>query len=58
MRERYVDHGVSGSIGEYPLISVPGAIGDIMNDALETQISELPMNPERVYLAIKKTRGE
>ena len=47
MRERYVDHGVSSSISEYPLILVPGAIGGIMNDTLEIQISKLPMNPER-----------
>ncbi len=50
-------HGARG-IGEHPMISVPGAIGNALYDALGVELSELPMNPERVYLAIKKARGE
>ncbi len=48
-------HGARG-LGEHPMISVPSAIGNALYDALGLQISELPMNPERVYLAMKKAR--
>ena len=49
-------HGARG-IGEHPMISVPSAIGNALYDAVGVQIHELPMNPERVFLAIKRARG-
>ena len=49
-------HGARG-IGEHPMISVPSAIGNALYDALGIQLHELPLTPERVYLAIKRARA-
>lgn len=48
-------HGARG-IGEHPMIAVPSAIGNAIYDALGVQLSELPMTPERIYLALKRAR--
>ena len=48
-------HGARG-VGEHPMISVPSAVGNALYDALGVQLHQLPMNPERVYLAIKRAR--
>ncbi|MBI4917386.1 MAG: xanthine dehydrogenase family protein [Acidobacteria bacterium] len=46
-------YGARG-VAEHPMISIPGAIGNALADALGIDFFELPLNPERVYLAIKK----
>jgi CO/xanthine dehydrogenase Mo-binding subunit len=46
-------HGARG-IGEHPMIAVPSAIGNALYDALGLQLHELPLTPERVYLALKR----
>ena len=48
-------HGARG-IGEHPMISVPSAIGNAIHDAVGIQIFELPLTPERVFLAMKRAR--
>jgi len=48
-------HGARG-VGEHPMIAVPSAIGNALFDALGIQFHELPLTPERVYLAIKRAR--
>ncbi len=45
-------HGARG-IGEHPMIAIPSAIGNAIYDALGIQIHELPLNAERVFLALK-----
>jgi CO/xanthine dehydrogenase Mo-binding subunit len=49
-------YGARG-VAEHPMISVPGAIGNALADALGIDFFELPLNPERVYLRIKKAKG-
>lgn len=50
-------HGARG-IGEHPMISVPSAVGNALYDALGLQFHELPLTPERIYLAIKRAGAE
>jgi len=50
-------YGARG-IGEHPMISVPSAIGNALFDALGVQVTELPMTPEAVFLAIRGEGGE
>lgn len=45
-------------VGEHPMISIPSAMGNAIFDALGVQITELPLTPERVYMAIKQARKE
>ncbi len=45
-------YGARG-VGEHPMIAVPSAIGNALRHALGIQFHELPLTPERVYLAIK-----
>jgi CO/xanthine dehydrogenase Mo-binding subunit len=47
-------YGARG-VAEHPMISVPGAIGNALADALGVEFFELPLNPERVYLRIKRS---
>ena len=47
-------YGARG-VAEHPMISIPGAIGNALADALGVDFFELPLNPERVYLAIKRS---
>jgi CO/xanthine dehydrogenase Mo-binding subunit len=42
------------SMAEHPMISVPRAIGNALADALGVDFFALPLNPERVYLALKR----
>lgn len=49
-------YGARG-VGEHPMISVPSAIGNAIRDALGLDIHELPLTPERVYLALKRARA-
>jgi CO/xanthine dehydrogenase Mo-binding subunit len=49
-------YGARG-VAEHPMISVPGAIGNALADALGIDFFELPLNPERVYLKIKRSRA-
>ena len=39
------------------MISIPGAIGNALADALGIDFFELPLNPERIYLALKRRHG-
>ncbi|HQP38837.1 MAG TPA: molybdopterin-dependent oxidoreductase, partial [Polyangiaceae bacterium] len=48
-------YGARG-IGEHPMVSVPGAIGNALRDALGIDFHDLPLNSERVYLALKRAR--
>ena len=45
-------YGARG-VAEHPMISVPSAVGNAVANATGVEIFELPMDPERVYLAIK-----
>ena len=45
-------------VGEHPMISIPSAIGNALRDALGIDFHDLPLTPERVYLAIKRARAE
>jgi CO/xanthine dehydrogenase Mo-binding subunit len=44
----------SRGVAEHPMISVPGAIGNALYDALGVDFFELPLNSERVYWAIQR----
>lgn len=46
-------HGARG-VAEHPMISIPSAVGNAIADALGVEIMELPLSPERVYLALKR----
>ena len=46
-------HGARG-VAEHPMISITSAIGNAVADATGAEILEVPMNPERVYMAVKK----
>lgn len=46
-------YGARG-VAEHPMISVPSAVGNAVADALGLEVNELPLNPERVYLAFKR----
>jgi CO/xanthine dehydrogenase Mo-binding subunit len=48
-------YGARG-VAEHPMISVPGAIGNALADALGVDFFDLPLNPERVYLKLKRSR--
>jgi len=50
-------HGARG-IGEHPMVSVPSAIANALFDATGVQVHELPLTPERVYMALKRARSE
>ncbi|MFA5624040.1 MAG: molybdopterin cofactor-binding domain-containing protein [Bradymonadales bacterium] len=40
-------------VAEHPMISVPSAIGNAIAQATDCEILDLPLNPERVYFALK-----
>ncbi|MBI5508229.1 MAG: molybdopterin-dependent oxidoreductase [Deltaproteobacteria bacterium] len=46
-------HGARG-IAEHPMISVPSAIGNAVANATGVEIMTLPLDPEAVYLALKR----
>jgi CO/xanthine dehydrogenase Mo-binding subunit len=46
-------YGARG-VAEHPMISIPSAIGNALADALGVDFFDLPLNPERVYLACKR----
>lgn len=39
---------------EHPMISITSAIGNAVADATGAEIFEVPLNPEKVYMAVKK----
>jgi len=45
-------YGARG-VAEHPMISVPGAIGNALHDALGIEFTTLPLNYERILLAIR-----
>jgi CO/xanthine dehydrogenase Mo-binding subunit len=49
------DKGPFGARGvaEHPMISVPSAIGNALFDATGVRIHDLPLSPERVFMALK-----
>lgn len=46
-------YGARG-IAEHPMISVPSAIGNALYDALGIEFDRLPLDPERVLLALRE----
>jgi CO/xanthine dehydrogenase Mo-binding subunit len=50
-------YGARG-VGEHPMISVPSAVGNAIYNATGVDIRDLPLSPERVYLAIKRAKAE
>jgi CO/xanthine dehydrogenase Mo-binding subunit len=46
-------YGARG-VAEHPMISVPGAVGNALANATGVEFFELPLDPERVYLALKR----
>ena len=46
-------YGARG-VAEHPMISVPGAIGNALANATGVEFFELPLDPERVYLTLKR----
>jgi len=46
-------YGARG-VAEHPMISVPGVVGNALRDALGLDFYELPLNPERIYMRIRK----
>ena len=44
-------------IGEPPLIAMPSSIANAVADAIGIRIRDLPINPERVLMSIKKAGG-
>jgi len=54
------DKGPFGARGvaEHPMISVPSAISNALFDATGLRMHELPMSPERVFLALRAMGGE
>ncbi len=47
-------YGARG-IAEHPMISVPSAIGNAVANATGVEFFELPLDPERVYLTLKRS---
>lgn len=50
-------YGARG-VGEHPMISVPSAVGNALAKATGVEFFELPLDPERVYLALKHAGKE
>ncbi len=49
-------YGARG-VAEHPMISVPGAVGNAVSRAVGVEFFDLPLDPERVYLTIKRAAG-
>jgi len=49
-------YGARG-VAEHPMVSVPGAIGNALADAIGVEMFELPLDSERVYLTIKRYKA-
>ncbi|HVP38839.1 MAG TPA: molybdopterin cofactor-binding domain-containing protein [Candidatus Saccharimonadales bacterium] len=50
-------YGARG-VAEHPMISVPGAVGNALVNATGVEFFELPLDPERVYLTLKRAAAE
>ncbi len=50
-------YGARG-VAEHPMISVPSAIGNALAHATGVEVFELPLDPESVYLALKRAAAE
>jgi CO/xanthine dehydrogenase Mo-binding subunit len=48
-------YGARG-VAEHPMVSVPSVIGNALRDALGIDFFDLPLNPERVYMRLKKVQ--
>ncbi len=46
-------YGARG-VAEHPMISVPSAVGNAVANATGVEFFELPLDPERVYLGLKR----
>jgi CO/xanthine dehydrogenase Mo-binding subunit len=44
-------------VGEPPIIPAPAAIGNAIHDATGARLTELPMSPERIALAVANGKG-
>jgi CO/xanthine dehydrogenase Mo-binding subunit/aerobic-type carbon monoxide dehydrogenase small subunit (CoxS/CutS family) len=49
-------YGARG-VAEHPMISVPSAIGNALANATGVEFFELPLDPERIYLTLKRAAG-
>jgi CO/xanthine dehydrogenase Mo-binding subunit len=50
-------YGARG-VGEHPMISIPSAVGNALANATGVDFFDLPLDPERVYLALKHAGQE
>jgi CO/xanthine dehydrogenase Mo-binding subunit len=41
-------------VAEHSMISVPGAVGNAVSNATGVEFFELPLDPERVFLTLKR----
>jgi CO/xanthine dehydrogenase Mo-binding subunit len=46
-------YGARG-VAEHPMISVPSAVGNAIANATGVEFFELPLDPERIYLTLKR----
>jgi len=46
-------YGARG-VAEHPMISVPSAVGNALANATGVEFFELPLDPERIYLTLKR----
>jgi CO/xanthine dehydrogenase Mo-binding subunit len=44
----------SRGVAEHPMISVPGAVGNAVRDAVGIDFNELPLTAERIYMGMKR----
>jgi CO/xanthine dehydrogenase Mo-binding subunit len=49
-------YGARG-VAEHPMISVPSAVGNALANATGVEFFELPLDPERIYLTLKRAAG-
>jgi CO/xanthine dehydrogenase Mo-binding subunit len=45
-------------VGEPPIIPAPAAIGNALHDAVGARLTELPLSPERIALAVANGGGK
>ncbi len=50
-------YGARG-VAEHPMISVPGAVGNALANATGVEFFDLPLDPETVYLGLKRAAAE
>jgi len=48
-------YGARG-VAEHPMLSIPSAVGNAVQDAIGIHIKEMPIIPERIYEYIEKEK--